>query len=72
MHTAALESNVDFDSYVLPSSSSGGLYHNVTTRLVYRFPWLFFARLKARAKPKSASLRTPSLVMSTLAAFMSL
>jgi hypothetical protein len=63
---------------VIPMSSSGGRYHLVTTMFVYSLPPSALApppreevELKVRARPKSAILRTPSLLMSRFAVFMS-
>ena len=55
----------------LPSNSSGGLYHNVTTLFVYLLGWPFLLMLIALARPKSASFKIPCLVIRTLAAFIS-
>eukprot|EP00966_Prymnesium_polylepis_P256542 5926456-Prymnesium_polylepis.1 len=44
-----------------PSSSSGGRYHSVITRLVY---WRCWSVSYGRASPKSASFSWPSLLMS--------
>ena len=55
----------------LPSNSSGGLYHNVTTLFVYLLGWPFLLMLIALARPKSASFKIPCLVIKTLAAFIS-
>src|ERR1700712_6095993 len=66
---------------VSPRSSSGGRYQRVTTMLVYSAALCFgcspydsafeFGSEKGLARPKSAIINTPLLLISKFAAFMS-